>query len=193
MAEKPQRTIYLDLDGVIFPYFWQPELNTNWIDTDEIFYYQDITKRIGQIAARGVRVLPSSSRSIDLFLYYPEVLADIGGGDRYLSIDRRNPADIGFKAMAVFNNFKGAIDFSDERRGWERHIPPQDNFPLVKPAGSRAVWIDDHATPDKLLQSEAEQARHILDEPSIKIINPLGSLGLTLTQLDEAEEFLFKM
>lgn len=211
MSERQRnRTIYLDLDGVVFPYwhtsdggYVQLEENgprqlrselqerriPRWVNEDE-FYYPDITKRIGQIAARGVRIIPSSSRSLDLFLHYPKILEDIGDADKYLVIDVNRPGDVRLKATAVLNNFQGVIDLSNERRGWERQRSFRDDHPLGKTPDGRAVWIDDHAT-ERLLGVESDNARRLRDEPGMKVIAPLGVVGLTMLQLDEAEEFLF--
>lgn len=195
-AHTPEHTIYLDLDGVIFPYFkeTQPEfqapvspeseLPRQWLNRFE-FYYPAITQRLGEIATQGVRILPSSSRSFDLFLYYPSVVKDLGGIERTLVIDTYTPARINLKAEAVLNHWHGLVDQSSEKRGWERHRSMITTPPNSKPDGSRAVWIDDHATPKEVLQ--------LLDDPSIKIISPLGTIGLTMSQLDEAERFLFEV
>ena len=207
----PQHTIYLDLDGVIFPYWHksdgdlvqaepngplqprselQKNLETRWIDCHE-FYYPAITKRLGVIAARGAEIIGSSSRSLDLFLHYPSVRDDLGDVERFLSIDTFEPGRIDYKAEAVVKNWQGVIDLSNERRGWERQPSLRSNHPTSKPPGSRAVWIDDHATPKILASSPSEYAKEALSMLSLKVINPLGTVGLTMVQLDEAEGFLF--
>lgn len=212
MSERePQHTIYLDLDGVVFPYWHksdgglvqtepggplqsrselQGNMTTRWVDRHE-FYYPAITKRLGAIAARGAEIIPSSSRSPDLFLHYPSVREDLGDVGRFLSIDTFEPARIDYKAEAVVKNWQGVIDLSRERRGWERQPSLRINHPIGNPPGSRAVWIDDHATPKILASSPSEYAKEALFMPSLKIINPLGTVGLTMAQLDEAEAFLF--
>lgn len=202
----PERKIYLDLDGVIFP-FWHNldhvtemdrprlkehgDLETKWVNRIE-FYYPAIARRLGQMAARGVIIMPSSSRSSDLFVDYPSVAEDLGGIDRCLIIDKFRPGSIDLKAEAVFNNFQGIIDRSDEHRGWERSRSIIATPPAVNSIRSRAVWIDDHASIDRLEDSDSDQSREILNEPSLKIICPNSSIGLTMTHLDTAEAFLFQ-
>ena len=208
----PQHTIYLDLDGVVFPYWrnhghgerlrgagsdellqanlMQEGLKRKWIDGRE-FYYPAITKRLGVIAARGAEIIRSSSRSLDLFLHYPSVRDDLGDVERFLSIDTFEPGRIDHKAEAVVKNWQGVIDLSNERRGWERQPSLRIDYPTSKPPGSRAVWIDDHAMPKVLASSPSEYGKEALSISSLKIINPLGTVGLTMAQLDEAEGFLF--
>ncbi|HMS93073.1 MAG TPA: hypothetical protein PKD28_01675 [Candidatus Saccharibacteria bacterium] len=212
MSERgPQHTIYLDLDGVIFPYWHksdgdlvrtesggplqsrselQGNLKARWIDRHE-FYYPAITKQLGAIAAQGAQIIGSSSRSLDLFIHYPSVRDDLGDVERFLSIDTFEPGRIDHKAEAVIKNWQGVIDLSNERRGWERRPSLQIDHPTSKPPGSRAVWIDDHATPKILASSPSAYAKEALSIPSLKIINPLGTVGLTMAQLDEVEDFLF--
>lgn len=211
MSELQQTsTIYLDFDGVLFPYWHkshrghgvskqeafsltentQDGLEPRWINSNQ-FYYPEIVQRIGQIAARGVRIMPSSSRSLDLFISYPEVLKGIGGANEYLVIDRYSPGNIDFKALAVFNNFYGIVDLSNEKRGWARQRSMVDIHPIAHSNESRAVWIDDHAKPDCLAHSVDARVNALVHDRSLKIINPLGSVGLTMKHLDEAEAFLF--
>lgn len=207
--KEPKHTIYLDLDGVIFPhwhksdggrvqtekdgpYYLRSELQDGlaieWIGMEE-FYYSDITRRLGEFVARGAHIMPSSSRSIDLLFSYPSVAEDLGGIDRYLVIDRFEAGLITHKARAVSNNWHGVIDLSHEQRGWERLRSMATTHPLAKPAGSKAVWIDDHADVEKL---ESLDDTRLLDDPLLKIIRPLGVVGLTMPELDEVEEFLFE-
>lgn len=89
----------------------------------------------------------------------------MGGVGEHLLIDKKYPSNIGFKATAVFNNFHGVVDSSES---------------------------DDHATTERLMRSQSYRARDILDVPSLKIVHPIGTVGLTLLQLDEIEDFLFK-
>ncbi len=202
--QKQQHTIYLDLDGVIFPYWHNLEhitgydrrrleaqqgMTANWINRLE-FYFPDITKRLGQMVTRGVVIMPSSSRSYDLFEpSYSSICEELGGIDRYLVIDKFSSGNIEFKAEAVLNNFCGTIDASDEHRGWERGLSGT-HTPIIKPPASKAVWIDDHAVTERLHNSHSAQAKEILNLSSLKIIQPIGNVGLTMAQLDTVEAFL---
>jgi hypothetical protein len=208
----PLHKIYLDLDGVIFPHWHKSDggrvqvekdgpyllrselqvgLTTNWVDKQE-FYYPDITKRLGNIASRGVQIIPSSSRSSDLIYsegVYDDVLNDIGGVDRYLVIDSARSNVLDHKARAVLNNWHGVTDWSIDRRGWERLSSTEMMRPVTKSAAGKAVWIDDLANIDRI--NQADRLR-ITTDPSIKVIRPLGTIGLTMVQLDEVEDFLFR-
>lgn len=117
----------------------------------------------------------------------------LGGITKYLSIDENRPTSIEYKATAVVNNFEGAIDLSRSRRGWEYSIPGFiASHPIQKPSGSRAVWIDDQAAEEEIQSADSERARHILNVPAIKIMRPIGTIGLTMMQLDEVEHFLLR-
>lgn len=203
--EGPKRTIYLDLDGVIFPYWHnfhfdienesEPQSKVKdgmiplWVNRLE-FYFPAITKRLGEMATRGVAILPSSSRSSDLFFDYQSVSESLGGVEKCLVIDKFSPGNIGLKAEAVLNNFQGIVDPTDKQRGWERHRSMIAVPPLVKPLGSKAVWIDDHATIERLQDSDSERAMEILNILSLKIISPYSYDGLTMEELDAIETFL---
>lgn len=212
---EPFRTIYLDLDGVILPYwhksdggFVMPDvpngplvrrtdiqagLTEQWIDRNE-FYYPEIVQRIGAIAARGATVLPSSSRSFDMYFYhgYSPILDGIGHPEGYLVIDTERPAHIGYKAEAVLNNFQGIADIGREHRGYVRRSSGTQREPGAKPANHRAVWIDDHAVSESVRRYGSERAVEILNQSRLHIVTPIGSIGITMDQLDEAEAFLFE-
>lgn len=211
-TRSPEHTIYLDLDGVIFPTWHKSDggyvqteegeplrlrselqkgIHPRWIDRSE-FYYPAITRRLGELAAHGARIMPSSSRSFDLLLSYPSVAEDLGGVDRYLVIDTFAPNNSTYKARAVLNNWQGVVDLSSEQRGWERLRSMATTHPLAKPLGSRAVWIDDAATPRQLDESLSPGVEEIFQNPSLKVISPLNTTGVTMAQLDEVETFLFE-
>lgn len=187
---KPQHRIYLDLDGVIFPY--RPETPQQGLTPETLnnveFYYPTIAQRLGSFVARGVTIMPSSSRSMDLLISYPRVAKDLNGINEYLVIDKEQPAAITYKAEAVLNNWQGVVDTSSERRGWQRQRSMVDVQPSGHTKGSRAVWIDDHIVPAKFTTTRAQE---VLFAENLKIIRPVGHIGLTLLQLDEVESFLF--
>lgn len=212
--QEPTRTIYADFDGVIFPHYHKSDGGRIQLEKDGPYYlrselqpglavaepnkgelyYPAITQRLGELVKRGVQIIPASSRSIDLLHLYPAIANDLGGVDRYLVIDTFSPTNIAHKARAVSNNWRGVTDDSDEQRGAERyrageHLERIETAPpIAKPAGSRAVWIDDGADPERIRSVEGID---LLDDPSLKIIRPLGMVGLTMADLDEIEAFLF--
>lgn len=205
MSDHSRRTLYLDLDGVILPHWHksdggkiiidgesiprhdlQPGLEPTWIDRD-FFYYPEIAKRLGELSNKGVVIIPSSSRSIDLISGYPELAHELGKPDKYLFIDDVDPSRPTHKAEAILNHWQGIADAGPTSRGWEVLPGVGMQEPALPIPDARAVWVDDHAHPDNFL---TPRSLEIVSEPSIKIIRPMGWVGLTMAEIDQIEEFL---
>jgi hypothetical protein len=195
MDKQAERRIYLDLDGVIFPYWRdtgdvnpQPELTSEWVSREEM-YYPTIVERLGSIAARNTTILLSSSRSMDALVYqeYTPIIEAIGGANQWLEV--AGLRGITEKAEAIHYNWNGIIDLSNAKRGWERQRSLAAQFPTGKAPGSRAVWIDDWIRAEEL---QSETSRRVLSDPTLLAVRPLGSVGLTMAQLDTVEQFLFE-
>lgn len=199
----PERRIYLDFDGVMIPYWRNPfklededfhdpnrDLERQKMK-DGGFYYPAIVERIGQLAAAGVVVLPSSGRSLLVSVKFADFMKAIGAQDASLSIDNWNSSSIERKIEAVYNNWNGIVDESAARRGWETQGSLVQIEPTKKPPNSKAVWVDDYAHPSFFQIPKVKRLYQKLNaDDSIKIVKPDGRIGLTLADIDEIEAFL---
>lgn len=204
MSAKTEKTIYLDIDGVILPYWHksdcgmvagpdgqlysrsdlQPGLEPRWIDSHE-YYYPEITKRLGSLAAH---IVLASSRSINILFNsgYSQIVDDLGVED-FIHIDRISANKTSYKAEAVINNWQGIVDISAEKRGWSGSRAGLYAHPTTRAIGSRAVWIDDAARPGAL---ETVRSLDVLSDDTLRIIQPISQIGITMTEVDEVETFL---
>lgn len=187
--EKPQPdqlpekgTLYIDIDGVILPYYDERDVNQppsqdlekRWVSRDE-FYYPEVVDALARTPA--MKVL-SSSRSLSFFFNsgygtINEALNFAGS----LSIDTFRPGHIPYKLRAVAKHWQqqSPVSWSTQQREDTRAVGP------------KAVWIDDHAW----VERDSELAEHpLLADPHFLVIRPLGKIGLTLEQVQQVETFL---
>lgn len=170
-------TVYLDIDGVILPYFERSSitygqgLEAVWLNPSQ-YYYPEVVEELGKIAAN---IVLSTSNGISFFMnpeYNPiKDRLDIAGSIR---TDPWNPAHIHNKFDNVMKHWT-----KNERLGqvWPGHI----NQAL----GQRAVWLDDHIP--KL--GEADAAR-LDSHTEMMAIAPEGNKGLDLADIERVRQFL---
>lgn len=191
---RKNATLYLDVDGVILPYFAQlsetdysatpnGELDREWIDRHE-FYHPEVVRALGEVAARSLVVL-SSSRALS-FIHEPvyaglvEKLQVQGA----LVIDALKPGLARHKAEAVRRHWTGVGD-----RGLEDDLLARGRGKvfsyygeLIEPQGDRAVWTDDDAMGVTLRASRQLEELH---QVGVSTFVPNCATGLTLADVEE--------
>lgn len=175
-----QSTLYLDIDGVIFPYFHEDvyhgrnnqnyNLRTEWVN-DREFYYPEVVQALGSIAARSLVVLSSSRMAA--FLHQPEYkgVVETLQLEGALFIDHHQPGRIEYKQEAVYRHWSRTPG-EGVHEVFRRGIAHKDTGCPLGAEGLRAVWIDDHIT--DLPVGE------LVNGGSIEHVAPQQYTGLTL-------------
>lgn len=170
-------TVYLDIDGVIFPHSdvamqtsesyggLHPQIVSV---ADREYFYEEVADRIKSLGAHVI--LASSRGSLD-FPYL--LLAERMGLSASLVIDSPKN-NIRNKSEAVSRHWSGA----------DQPVIRWFDDALTEAVGPRAVWIDDAASDDATIHPSVRNNQNIL------IIAPDPSIGLTLEHLNHADEFL---
>lgn len=173
-------TIYLDIDGVIIPYYDERDftqtdqgLEKKWISRYE-FYYPEVVAALGGVAAK---VISSSSRGVS-FLF----------DNSYEQLRK----DLGLRSTLVTDPFRPVFipnKFSSVRHHWVNKDPAF--WPLndddTRAVGSKAVWIDDHAAIEDYHELHKDP---LISDPNFLVIRPLGKMGLTLDHVKQIKDFL---
>lgn len=161
LQAKPREPImYLDADGVLFPYRLievpsmygsKPELYNKSTE----FCDPAISKALASLAIETVMASSRQQTFLEQFTYLAQTL----GAVRSLDIDPVEPADIRLKRDAVLR------DYAEHGRPF--------------------VWVDDHITAlGKEVKTEIETHYNSL------LIVPQGMTGVTLGEIEEIREFI---
>jgi len=174
--ETEKATIYLDIDGVIFPFsargFEKIENieDTKWVERFE-FYRPSVVRRLGSLSAR---IVLSSSRGISTLInsHYRELLDELHVVGA-LSIDAFNPADPNLKLDTIIRHKQGALDAFRHKSQHTQHI------------GTKTIWIDDQAG-----DITEEYPSSTLQDASFATVAPNRYIGLDHDHLDYIEAFI---
>lgn len=198
-------TVYLDIDGVIFPRFelLSPEgyrdtkngsLSKEWLNGLE-FYHPEVIEALGA-ATVGSLVTLSSSRMVGFLddpMYQPIVeQLHIEGA---LFIDIARPGSIEAKQDAVRRHWSGVGDAGLEAiqlsRG--RGNAYTREAKTIAAEGDRALWADDHIFSTDLVRDQeryTKRLRKLSDLAGVRLFAPNPATGLTLDDVARIHDFL---
>lgn len=152
--------MYLDADGVLFPYRLV-EIPSMYGGKSELYNKSTefcdpaISKALASLAIETVMASSRQETFFEQFAYLAQTL----GAVRSLDIDPVEPADIRLKRDAVLK------DYAEQGRPF--------------------VWVDDHiSTLDEGVKTEIETRYNSL------LIVPQGMTGVTLDEIEEIREFI---
>jgi hypothetical protein len=153
--------MYLDIDGVLFPYELIEEPSHYDNGTPELYmksreYCNPVI--VNALAALAIEIVLASSRQ-EAFLHEFTYLTDVLGIKRALSIDEVYPANIFFKRNAI--------------------IKDQERQPRP------FVWVDDHIS-----WLNGEGIQDLNDSHDALFVAPDRMTGLTLGQIETIGEFI---
>ncbi len=181
-------TLYLDIDGVIFPGHCQDfdyhdlpnaSLEREWVSPTE-FYHPEVVEVLGRVAVDSLVVL-SSSRMVGFLQdpMYKDVVQKLGIKGA-LFIDLLRPAAIDIKLDAVRRHWSGvgSAGLGEELQGRSRGRAFSAYGIPVTAQGERAVLVDDHA--GEVSGDKLQVLRKLTELSGVTVFAPNTSFGLTL-------------
>lgn len=176
-------TIYLDIDGVIFPFdpalqklplrAAKPDVEDGGMFDDE-YYHPAVVEALGGLAAK---VVLASSRGSSFFLD-----PDYKDLNNQLGVTGSVPTHP-FASGHILHKFRNVRDhWRGVHQAFSRsaHDDPS-------PVGTKAIWIDDLADMASYPELNDEP---LAADPNFLIIQPMGTVGLTLDHIERMKAFI---
>jgi len=169
-------TLYLDIDGVIFPLSGRKEgvehgaNDIVWVEKHE-FYRPSIVKRLGELSTR---IVLSSSRGVATLVdpAYKNLLDELNVAG-VLSVHAWEPANPDHKLDAIIRHQNGTHN-AFKRRKFD-----------ASPIGSKLIWVDDDAN-----KINIDTPLDRLSSKSFLTVVPDAYSGLTHQHVDTIESFI---